>query len=208
MHATVRTVAFGAALLTVGAARGYAQHTSPAHPGGWIVSGSGSLGRTHSDAADVDVTHVGIRPVGLVFLTSRLALGASLPLSYAHYSNPSGHTANYGIGPAARYYFIADTSRWLSFIGAAVEPVWQRDHREGLIVVSPSGSGSTVTLDSHNRVLTVDGSLGLTRLLAEHVGLTGELYYTHSETSGDISPQAKLKAYDAGARFGLTVFVH
>jgi len=208
MASSRRIVAVALGLLALASASVGAQHQSPVHTGGWIISGSGSLGRSHTDASDVDVTHVGIRPTGLVFLTSRFALGASLPLSYSHLSDPSGHSYSYGLGPAARYYFAADTSRWLWFVGAAVEPQWQKDSRQSIVVASPGGVVSTETFDTSNRLLTIDGSLGLTRLLAEHVGLTGELYYTHSELSGDISPRESLKSYDVGARFGLTVFVH
>lgn len=202
----IATAALG--LLALASTRARAQHQSPAHTGGWIIGGSGSLGRSHTDAIDADITHIGVRPTGLVFLTSRFALGASLPLSYSHLSNPSGHSYSYGLGPAARYYFAADTSHWLWFVGAAVEPQWQKDSRQNIVVVSPGGVASTATFDTSNRLLTIDGSLGLTRLLADHVGLTGELYYTHSELSGDISPRESLKGYDVGARFGLTVFVH
>ncbi|HSQ29823.1 MAG TPA: hypothetical protein VLN49_08235 [Gemmatimonadaceae bacterium] len=208
MPSSRRVVVVALGLLALASASVRAQHQSPVHTGGWIISGSGSLGRSHTDASDADVTHIGIRPTALVFLTNRFALGASLPVSYSRLSNPSSHIYSYGLGPAARYYFVADTSRWLSFVAASVEPQWQKQSSQNVVVASPGGVVSTETFDSSNRLLTIDGSLGLTRLLAEHVGLTGELYYTHSELSGDVSPRESLKSYDVGARFGLTVFVH
>ena len=208
MSLVTRAIASATVLVVGHTVRAGAQAASPLHTGGWIISGGASIGRTHNNEFGGDVTHVGISPTGLVFVTSRFALGASVPLSYLSYSDPSGHSYSYGIGPAARYYFAADTSRWLPFVAASVQPQWQNEHRTVTIITSPSGTLSTSTIDSHDHLLAIDGSMGLTRLVAQHVGVTGELYYTNEKLSGDISPQRAIRSYDWGARFGLTVFVH
>ena len=50
---------------------------------------------------------------------------------------------------------------------------------------------------------------GLTRLVATHVGLTGEAYYTHLSNTIDLGSTTTSRAsYDVGLRFGITVFVH
>lgn len=193
-----------AALFVAASAPLSAQHASPLHAGGWIISGGGSAGRTHYDGdQEGDITHINLQPTGLVFVTSHFAVGGTIPLSYNGFSNPSGHAFGFGIGPAARYYFAADTARWLPFIGASVQPQWQEVH-ETVVALG----NTTRTVDFENRVVTADGSLGLTRLVAQHVGVSGELYYTHSALHTSLGPNGPKGSSDVGARFGLTVFVH
>jgi hypothetical protein len=197
-----RTSAVIAGFIVFASAPAGAQQVSPVHPGGWIIGGGGSIGRSHDDVSREDLTHIVVQPNGLVFVTKYLAIGGSVPLSYSSFTG--GHTYAYGIGPSARLYFMSDTSRWLPFVGATVTPEWQKSHREVF------ANNVSTTLDADARFLGIDGSLGLTRLLAEHVGATGELYYTHTTLSGGLGlPSGGSRGgYDMGARFGLTVFVH
>jgi len=170
------------------------------HTGGWIISGSGSAGRSHDNLAG-DQTHIGVQPTGLVFVTPNLAIGAGIALSYT--DNSSGHSYSYGLGPTARYYFGTQDPKWLPFVGASVTPQWL--HEQVKVII---GSTSQ-TLDANLRSLAFDGSVGLTRLVVEHVGVTGEAYYTNSQLSGGSRLVGGGRhAYDAGLRFGLTVFVH
>lgn len=207
MSSFCRIVTFATGLMALGSVRSAAQHPSPIHSGGWIISGSGAIGRSHQSDFDANMTHIAIRPSGLVFLNDHFALGASVPLSYTDGGGSLGHSFSYGLGPTARYYFIADTSRWLPFVGAAIEPQWLRVHRE-VTILTGGGAASNVSQNSNGRDLSYDASAGVTRLLADHVGLTGELYYTHTELTGDLANNQTLRSYDVGARFGLTVFVH
>jgi hypothetical protein len=188
-------------LVILGSVRASGQRPSPLHPGGWIISGGASVGRSHDNLTDDDVTHIALQPTGLVFVTSHLAIGGSVPLAYTR--DPAGHTYLYGVGPSARYYFTADSARWLPFVAAAVTSQWQKLHR------AVTNNGVSTTIDTDVRYTTVDGSAGLTRLVAEHVGLTGELYYSRSQFRDDFRPGGGTRRmYDLGARFGLTVFVH
>jgi hypothetical protein len=63
--------------------------------------------------------------------------------------------------------------------------------------------------DATNRIVSIDASAGVTRLVATHVGLTGEAYYGHLSNTVDIgSTSTSRGSYDVGLRFGITVFVH
>ena len=207
MSSFCRVVTIATGPVALGSVRSAAQHQSAIHSGGWIISGSGAIGRSHQSEFDADMTHIAVRPSGLMFLNDHFAVGASVPLSYTDGGGSLGHSFSYGLGPTARYYFVADTSRWLPFLGAAIEPQWLRVRRE-LTIPTAGGTLSTVSQNSTGRDLSYDASAGVTRLLADHVGLTGELYYTHTELTGDLANNQTLRSYDVGARFGLTVFVH
>jgi hypothetical protein len=208
MRVRARVVVAALAAAVTGSARLEAQQYSPLHAGGWIISGGGSIGLMHNDGVEGDVTHVSLQPTGLVFVTSRFAIGASVPLSYVDFGNSSGHAYEFGLGPTARYYFAADTSHWLPFLSASVQPQWQNVHQRIVVNTFPAGTVTESTVDFENRIVTADGSLGLTRLVAQHVGVTGELYYTHSSIHAGEGSGGSRSTYDVGARFGLTVFVH
>jgi hypothetical protein len=122
-----------------------------------------------------------------------------VPLGYV--DRPNGHSSTYGLGPSARYYFGDPAGQWFSFLSATVQQEWQNTRFEGAI------PGQVADVES--RGLTLDGSLGLTRLLATHVGVTGEAFYSHMEFKTDAAISAgRQRGHDFGLRFGLTVFLY
>jgi hypothetical protein len=94
----------------------------------------------------------------------------------------------------------------LPFVSATVQPSWTKGHFD-VLTITGTGTSTTSTIDATIHSTTIDGSFGLTRLLATHVGLTGEAYYTNNHLSDD-TPNARARTTsDYGVRFGLTIFV-
>jgi hypothetical protein len=178
-----------------------AQQSSPIGQGSWIISGSAGLSSNHDETTDQTATSVRLSPTGLMFVRPRLAIGGALALGYTSTKNASYST--YGLGPSLRYYFGDTAGQLFPFVSASVIPYWQKTN------VKTQPSGFPPALDATNRVISFDGSLGLTRLVATHVGLTGEAYYTRLENHIDAGPTSTNRnSYDVGLRFGITVFVH
>ena len=178
--------------------------SSPISAGRWIIAGSAALSSSHDETNNQTVTSARLSPSGLVFVRPRLALGGTATGSYF---NSSGSSSTiFGLGPSARYYFGDPAGQLFPFVSASVAPQWQRVHPKNAVVVA----GTTISSpDLTARTIAIDGSLGLTRLLATNVGVTGEAYYTHlgtKVTSGSTAPAHN--THDLGLRFGLTVFVH
>jgi hypothetical protein len=183
--------------LGVGASAAHAQAaTSPIGTGAWIVSGS--AGWTHNDP-DVQTagTTMFLSPSALYFFRPRWAIGGSVDLGYSH----SGiyKTKSLGVGPEVRFYPADLTDKTLPYLRASVRPSWLQ---------AEVGSGRSSTRD-----LQSDFAVGLTRLLATHVGLSGELFYTHLAShfgdsggaGGPPNPDITTDSY--GLRFGITAFV-
>lgn len=171
-----------------------AQRNATIHEGAWLIGGSASLSRTHNDASNSDNSSFFLAPTGLWFATPRLAVGGTAALSYTSLS--LGHSTDYGIGPGARYYFGDLSTEYLPFVAASFTPQWQSTHTN-----SPS-------TDTNGHVYLTDASLGLTRLLATHVGLTVELYYAHVSAHTDLAPVGvSTGSYSYGVRFGLNAFI-
>ena len=178
-----------------------AQQSSPIGQGSWIIGGSAGLSSNHDESSDQTATSVRLSPTGLVFVRPRLAIGGALSLGYSSSSNASFKT--YGLGPSIRYYFGDMAGQLFPFVNASVMPVWQKSSVKSVsgLPISPS--------DATNRIIAYDGSVGLTRLVATHVGLTGEAYYARLSSKIDAgSSTTNRNSYDVGLRFGITVFVH
>jgi hypothetical protein len=177
-----------------------AQTASPVHAGGWLIGGAATIAGSHDDNSG-NRTDLSISPSGLAFVTSHLAVGGSVLLGYGD----GGGVQNtlFGVGPSARYYFSGANAVWLPFISATATPTWSHSERSGS---SPAPS----SLTSNSRVLSLDGSLGLTRLVATHVGITSEAFYTNSSLQSDAGGVARStdRASRYGLRFGVSVFVH
>jgi outer membrane protein W len=181
-----------------------AQQSSPIGQGSWIISGSAALSSHHDETTDQNQTSIRLSPTGLLFIRPRLAIGGALALGYSSASNASFST--YGIGPSVRYYFGDMAGQLFPFVNASVIPIWQKTDGKGATGAAP---GLPVISDGTTRVVSFDGSAGLTRLIATHVGLTGEAYYTHLSNTIDLGSTIISRAsYDVGLRFGITVFVH
>jgi outer membrane protein W len=182
-------------------ARANAQQSSPIGQGSWIISGSAGLSRNHDDATDQTATFARLSPTGLLFVRPRLAIGGALTLGYS--STPAASFMAIGLGPTARYYFGDMTGQLFPFLSVAVIPVWQESNAKNTFNGLPGLSDAT------NRIITMDGSVGLTRLVATHVGLTGEAYYTRVDNKIDVGSNSQTRnSFDVGLRFGITVFVH
>ena len=178
-----------------------AQQSSPIGQGSWIISGSAGLSRNHDDATDQTATFARLAPSGLLFVRPRLAIGGALALGYS--STPVVSYLTIGLGPSVRYYFGDMSGQVFPFLSAAVIPVWQESNAKN------AASGLPGLADATNRIISFDGSVGLTRLVATQVGLTGEAYYTGIDNKIDVGSNSQnRKSYDLGVRFGITVFVH
>ena len=178
-----------------------AQQSSPIGQGSWIIGGSAGLSRNHDDATDQTATFARLSPTGLLFVRPRLAIGGALTLGYS--STPAASFTAIGLGPTARYYFGDMTGQLFPFLSIAVIPVWQESNAKNTFNGLPGLSDAT------NRIITMDGSVGLTRLVATQVGLTGEAYYTRIANKIDVGANSQTRnSYDVGLRFGITVFVH
>src|SRR5690348_6077925 len=115
-----RTALLSAAFFAVVSTPGVAQ-TSLIHEGSWLVAGSASLTRSHSDDGSSTSTHAALVPTGLRFMNDHLAIGGSAVLAYDDFGGGGGHAVTYGIGPAARLYASTVTD-WKPFIAASVAP--------------------------------------------------------------------------------------
>lgn len=167
--------------------------TAPLHAGSWLIGGSAAVTRDRNNQAGGTTTHAAVDPTGLVFINSHLALGGELAFGYDDLGG--GHALTYGIGPAARYYPMTSV-QWLPFVALSVFPEWQKITQDGV----PS---------DHASLLAIDGSLGVTRMLATHVGLDGAFFYRHSKVANEFPPAPRHWTQDDyGLRFGLSVFVH
>jgi len=196
-----RRVRMVASVLVVAGPVAAAQTPSPAHAGAWIISGNATFDHVDRDSPEGSQTNVSIAPSALGFIGNHFAVGGTVVGAYSKTSE--GHTRAVGIGPSARYYFGTPTNGWLPFVSASVLPQWEHVSE---VVVFPEGSAEALD----GRDVVADGSFGLTRLVASHVGVTGEAYYTRTWVTanlGDVhEPTTHTTAY--GLRFGITAFVH
>lgn len=197
----VSSFRLGIALVAL-AAPAFAQTgPSPVSKGGWVVDGNASFSRTSSDASNNAQTSFSVTPTALVFVASRIAIGGSLGLGYA--KNGDFKSSSFAVGPRAQFYLGDTASQWLPFVSGSVLPQWASSRTTAAI------SGTPTVVESDSFGLTLDASLGLTRLLASHVGATGEAYYTrrNAETeSRGVSTDFTTNSF--GLRFGLTVFLY
>lgn len=167
--------------------------SAPLHSGSWLIGGSAGVTRDRNSEQGATTTHVALDPTGLVFVNSHLAVGGELVFGYDELGD--GHALAYGIGPAARIYPLT-AAAWQPFVALSVTPEWQTITR-------------TAFPNSHASLLAIDGSVGLTRMLATHVGLDGALFYRHTHLTNRLpASQISWTEDDYGLRFGLSVFVH
>jgi hypothetical protein len=188
-------------LLLIGAPAFAQERSTAVSRGSWIISGSAGFSRSHDDLSDQTSTSISASPTALMFVASRFAIGGRLTGGYS--KSGSFKSTSYGLGPSARYYLGDSASKWLSFLGASVFPQW------GTSKVSSVTNGVVTPVDVDATDLAMDASLGLTRLLVTHVGVTGEAYYTRinrSSTSRGTTNDFNTNAF--GVRFGLTAFLY
>ena len=170
--------------------------SSPLVAGSMIVSGSASLVHTTTEGSGTSTTTLSLAPSALWFVAPHLAVGGSVLLGYSSSGNNS--SSNFGVGPSARFFF-SESAPWLPFLSATAAPTRGSSHIGG-VNVDDSG-------------LTLDGSLGLTRMVGGEVGFTGEAFYTRRKTSQDIGSiqdvgSTSTSSNEFGIRFGVTAFIH
>ncbi len=167
--------------------------SSPLATGTMIVSGSAALERTTVQGNNVSTTAINIAPSVQWFISPHLALGGSVMLGYS--SSGDAHSSTLGIGPSARFFFN-ESAPWLPFVSATVAPTW-----------GSSRNGSSASVDHSG--LSLDDSLGITRMMGSGVGFTGEAFYTDRKTSQDVGSTSTTQTVtDFGLRFGVTAFLH
>jgi hypothetical protein len=171
--------------------------TSPLHTGAWIVGGSANVG--HNTGA-LATTFVQVSPTALALVTPNFAIGGVGTIGYS--SNDNGHQWTYGLGPSARLFLGDASSLTLPFISGSFIPQWNKTHIE-------SSSLGSFTGDESSHQYLIDGSVGVTRMIASHVGLTGEAYLSHFEFSTDLPTGSTVNSSQNqyGLRVGLTAFV-
>jgi hypothetical protein len=177
----------------------HAQRTSPIGGGSWIVGGSAGFSRRQDNTLDQSTTTFHVSPTALLFVKQGFAIGGVASLGYS--TNPSSDFTTFGAGPSARYYFGDPAGRTFPFVSGTFLPLWQKSSRKG---------SAFATSNTTERFTSIDGSVGVTQLLATNVGLTGEAYYSHFDLKlSDAGPiPERQTSYELGVRFGIAVFVH
>jgi hypothetical protein len=184
--------------LVMGAATLGAQQKSPIGKGGWIVGGSAGLSHTNNDGGP-GTTNLALAPFGLYFFAPRLALGGTVSLAYASTSvaNADSHDSFVGIEPTIRYFFGDPAGKLFPYLNASIGPSWESFHID-------NGNNNDQTVHG----LDVTGSAGLMQMLSTHVGLTGELFYSHQHRSTDFGTSSSTNNRSSyGLRFGFSAFV-
>ena len=179
------------------AAQQTSQIASPLHTGAWIVGGSASVSKS---TGTLGSSFFQVAPTALALVTPNFAIGGMAGIGYT--SNDNGHAWTYGIGPSARLFLGDVSSLTLPFLSASFFPQWNKTSIKTSSPVTVTGSE-----DSHRYAF--DGSVGVTRMIATHVGLTGEAYFTHFEFSSELPTGSSVESSQNqyGIRAGLTAFV-
>jgi hypothetical protein len=189
----------GIAAVVAGASVSVAQQKTALSHGSWLVGGT--AGASHSNAGGGSTTAISFQPLGLYFVADRLAIGGTLDL--AHLSNDAGnaqfHSSVVAAEPTIRWFFGDLTGKVFPYVNAAIGPSWERSKAEG--TGTAVGEQTTTGLD-------LTGSAGLMRMLATHVGLNGEIYYSHRHRSSDVGVTTlESNSDNYGVRFGFNAFL-
>ena len=164
--------------------------------GSWIISGGASASSQHTNGSDQNSTSLSLAPSALYFVRPGLALGGAVSLGY--FDGTFGTTKSFGIGPSVRYYFGDAAAKTFPFVSATVAPTW----------VSSDPKNSSTARSTSQNALELEGTIGLTHLVATHVGITGEAFYDHQSFDTDLGTvKATQTSYMFGVRFGITAFV-
>jgi hypothetical protein len=165
----------------------------PISKGSMLVDGSAGFSHNSSSGSQSSTT-ISVSPEVLYFVATRLAVGGQLGLSYSKASNSS--IRSWSLGPAARYYFAQPEARTLPFVGVAAA--------YGSSSFSPA-SGT----DSDQISTMLEGVGGITRMLARHVGISGELFaaWRNNEVKSGAGPSSDFTQTTFGLRFSISAFV-
>lgn len=162
----------------------------PIARGSRMVSGTASLARV--EAGGSGVTTINVNPTVLWFIKDGFALGGELGLGY---QTADGFSATmWTLGPAVRWFAARPDARTLPFLGAAV--------------MFGRSSSRFDTFEFSGSSNTLEAVAGATRMLARHVGLTGELFVSRSSSEGsDGTTTSTSNSTTFGLRFGFSAFL-
>lgn len=194
----VSSLACAAVAVAIGASSSFAQQKTAVSHGSWLVGGS--AGVSHSNAGS-SATTISFAPFGLYFVADRLALGGTLDLAYASTSSGGAefHDTFIGAVPTIRYFFGDLSGKTFPYLNAAVGPSWLRTTAENN--GTSNGAQTTTGVD-------LTASAGVMQMLATHVGLSGEAYYTRRHRSSEVgSTTVKSNNDTYGLRFGFNAFL-
>jgi hypothetical protein len=168
--------------------------TGPNERGSMILAGSANVSRSESDGNES--TSISVQPNILYFVANRLAIGGQLGFGSANHEN--GETSSWTVGPAARLYFGASTSKTLPYLGIAF-----------LIGSASSSTDDPIPVESEASVWGVEGIAGLTFMISRQVGIAGELFFNRNENEFETpaNTERTIKMTSYGLRFGITAFV-
>jgi hypothetical protein len=161
--------------------------------GVWKIGGTARVSRYHDIGSDQGVFIADVNPQLGFFVRPGLALTANVRVS--RYGYDTGHTWSYGLGPGITYYLGHDARRFHPFLSARTLYTKSTTYLDS----GPSGSYS-----NFNWLASAGGMY----LAASNVGITGELFYshTHNDFGGGGSPQGSSNE-EYGTQFGVSVFL-
>lgn len=161
-----------------------AQENHATSKGSAIVGGTASLSRTTREGSD-GVSGVLVAPNVLFLVADKVAFGGLLALSSS--SSGGNSFTQFGIGPAARFFFADPGAKGQPYLEARA------------LYNSASGSGGGSTASG----TTLGASAGILQMVTKQVGISGELFW--DRTSGDFVSNRATNNF--GLRFGFSAFL-
>jgi hypothetical protein len=171
--------------------RAAAAQYSPVHRGSIQLGGTAQFGHFRDIGNDFNSTALEIAPRLGYFVARGLALSANL--QFRHTASEIATGTDWGVGPGLTYYVPGVSPRVYPFVSGRTLFTWGHFWDE-----------SGVTLDRHHSTSWLV-STGALVLLAEHVGLTAELYYQHDRFT--VEP-ATNSSDSYGLQWGFAIFVN
>jgi len=164
---------------------------SPVHRGSIQLAGTAQFGHFRDIGNDFSDTFIEIAPRLGYFIARGVALSANL--QFRHDAAETANSTQWGVGPGLTYYVSGLSRRVYPFVSGRTLFTWSH-------VSNKSG----VVLDRrHSTTWLV--STGALILLAEHAGLTAELYYQHDRFTVEPSTNSS-EMY--GLQWGFAIFVN
>jgi hypothetical protein len=183
-------------VVALGMADRAAAQESPIQPNSVQLAGSASFTRSNDRDTDGHVTTFQLSPQIGWFVTRGLAVSANLLFS-RNSGDPISST-QWGIGPGLSYYFDVGSQSFYPFVSGRTLFSWG----ELEAALPPPGA----TLETTNRLWSL--SAGALFMLAEHVGVTGELFFQRGRSSSDIGGVENVERAEIyGLRWGVAAFV-
>ncbi|HEX5386421.1 MAG TPA: hypothetical protein VFW66_06990 [Gemmatimonadales bacterium] len=164
---------------------------SPVHRGSIQLAGTAQLSHFRDIGNDFSSSVIELAPRLGYFVAPGLALNANL--QFRHDASEVAAATQWGVGPGLTYYVSGLSRRVYPFVSGRTLFTW-----------SHAWDGSGVVLDRRNSTSWLVSS-GALVLLAEHVGLTAELYYQHDRFTVEPSTNSD-EQY--GLQWGFAIFVH